>query len=108
MFKVVGNDIYLIRGDSAEFEIKLRTRFGKPVTLSEDDKLILTIRKNIKSEEPSLQKEFIKGKIMLTPDDTNRMDFGKYIYDVQLTRKDGYVDTIIPPHVFNILEEVTF
>lgn len=108
MFTVVNNEIFLIRGDSAEFELKLRSKVGKPIQLTEDDKLLFTVRKSVKSEEFSLQKEFVNGKISLAPEDTERMEFGKYLYDVQLTRKDGFVDTIIPPHVFNVLEEVTY
>lgn len=44
-----------------------------------------------------LQKIIDNETLMLRidPEDTKKMSFGKYKYDIQLTRADGRVDTFI-------------
>lgn len=40
--------------------------------------------------------------------ETERLAYGTYVYDIQLTTEDGTVDTVVPPHPFVLKEEVTF
>ena len=44
--------------------------------------------------------------LVLLPEETKRLNFGKYVYDIQLTRADGRVDTIIAKAAFKLTEEV--
>lgn len=46
--------------------------------------------------------------INIAPNDTSSLDFTDYIYDMQVTRADGTVTTIIKPDTFTITEEVTY
>ena len=42
----------------------------------------------------------------LEPNDTKTLDFGSYVYDVQITFADGRVDTFITEAVFKLTPEV--
>ena len=108
MFKVYYNDISIIRGDTGFFAINICNSNGESVSLADDDVLIFTVRAN-PNAEIAIQKRLTgTNKLVLEPSDTADLEFSKYCYDVQLTRADGYVDTVIPPHTFRIMEEVTY
>lgn len=110
MFNVSNNNISLIRGDSGIFELAVKDTEGKDAELAADDKLTFTVRRTLKSPQIVIQKQ-IDPKIQtikLQPADTEGLPFGSYVYDVELRHSDGFVDTIIPPHKFQLLEEVTY
>ena len=44
--------------------------------------------------------------LTLLPEDTKDLSFGKYVYDIQLTKADGTVDTFITKATIKITEEV--
>nr|DAL27915.1 MAG TPA_asm: hypothetical protein [Caudoviricetes sp.] len=108
MFKVDNNNISIIRGDSGAFTISIADTNGSPVALTDGDVLTFTLRRTPRSPTIVLQKVIVNGELDIKPADTEGLAFGAYIYDVQLKRADGYTDTIIPPHEFCILEEVTY
>lgn len=45
--------------------------------------------------------------IVIEPEDTTDLDYGKYKYDVQLNTAKGEVFTVIGPNNFYVKEEVT-
>ena len=47
-------------------------------------------------------------EFVIEPEDTSGLDFGNYVYDVELTLADGTVNTIIPPSTFKVMGEVTY
>lgn len=103
-------NITIIRGDSADFEIELLEDDGEggtqPYVLKEGDDITLTVKKTTKTSEVLIQKH---GQVIhLDTEDTSMLNYGTYKYDVQFTRADGYVDTVIPPKNFKITEEVTW
>ncbi len=108
MFKVDNNNISIIRGDSGAFTISIADTNGSPVALTDGDVLTFTLRRTPRSPTIVLQKVIVNGELDIKPADTEGLAFGAYVYDVQLKRADGYTDTIIPPHEFCILEEVTY
>lgn len=108
MFSVHDNNIAMIRGDSGIFKIDVTDIAGNAVALDDNDVLTFTLRRATRSPTIVLQKTITDGMLTIHPEDTEKMEFGAYIYDVELKRADGYVDTIIPPHEFCILEEVTY
>lgn len=103
---VSGTKLAMVRGDSESITVQCSPSF------EEGDVVTFTMRKDI--EEPiALQKvvsEFDSGKayIIFRPADTSGLDFDDYVYDIQLTKADGTVTTIIEPSVFKIKEEVTY
>ena len=44
--------------------------------------------------------------LTLQPSDTKNLPFGNYVYDIELTTADGFVDTFIGPATFTLTGEV--
>lgn len=108
MFKVENNNISMIRGDSGVFAITITDTNGTPVELTDSDVLTFTLRRTVRDPTIVLQKTITDGTLTINPADTQDMPFGAYVYDVELKRTNGYVDTVIPPHKFLLMEEVTY
>lgn len=108
MFSVHDNNIAMIRGDSGIFKIDVTDVAGNAVALDDNDVLTFTLRRAARSPTIVLQKTITDGTLTINPSDTQDMPFGSYVYDVELKRADGYVDTVIPPHEFLLMEEVTY
>ena len=104
------NIIRITRGDSASFGITVMDGTTE-YELQEGDVLRFTVRRNIYSTTKSLQKILGYGDTMefvIEPEDTVGLNFGNYVYDVELTLADGTVNTIIPPSTFKVMGEVTY
>lgn len=115
-FSVVQNWIRLVRGDSAEIRLVICDRVtGEPVALGERDRLTFTLKHNLTEEKPVLTKSLGQGIrregrecfIVFWPDDTRHLPCGRYVYDVELVRENGYTDTLIPPRPFFLERGVT-
>ena len=54
--------------------------------------------------------EFPDGKavFIIEPDDTEGLDFGNYVYDIQVTWAGGVVKTLVGPARWRLTEEVTY
>ena len=109
-------NITMVRGDSESITVKCFTESGGTKTASPfttGDTVTFTVRKDPKSTI-LLQKAITEfdengyAVILLYPEDTSGMDFGKYVYDIQLTRSDDSVTTIVPISSFILAEEVTY
>ena len=81
---------------------------GEKYNLQEEDKLVFTVKKNTSTDITILQKQILGDTFTLTHDDTKCLDYGKYVYDIQLTQANGDVTTVIQPSVFEIMPEVNF
>lgn len=102
------NDIKMIRGDTARFEIEILNQNEEPYSLQEGDKLVFTVKKNVSTRCVALQKQITGETFTITHDDTKNMAYGEYVYDVQLTQANGDVTTVIPPSSFYLDKEVNF
>lgn len=100
-------NISMTRGDSETLTVSLSNG-----VFNAGDTVTLTVRPDV--EDPIvLQKvvtEFFDGAaiFILVPNDTEGLEFGDYVYDIQLTRADGYVTTLVKPSQFTLEEEVTY
>lgn len=108
MLKVENNIISLTRGDSAFLNVEITNDDGEIYELEQGDVCEFTIKKYTSSANVLIQKEVLNGEIRISPDDTKNLEYGQYVYDVQVTMANGDVATVIPPTTFNILEEVNF
>lgn len=88
--KLDGNT-YLTEGDIVYFTVKPRKKVidpntGQPV----DVEPIRPLSKEVT--------EFVDGTVTIPiePSDTSSLDAGTYIYDIQVVREDGTVDTLTP------------
>lgn len=107
MLTISNQNIFLTRGDTAKIALSI-TSAGNSAYDSTKDTVVLTVKKSTTDKEKVLRKTAVNGVITLSHDDTKNLDYGDYVYDVQLTTVAGDVCTIIPPHRFRIEEEVNF
>jgi hypothetical protein len=111
--EIQGYNISMIRGDTETIKISCKDAQGVDVPLEDGDTLYFTVKSSVSTEKKEMQKvitEFQDGiaYINILPDDTKLMRFGRYYYDIQLTRANGTVTTIIPPSNFTVKGEVTY
>ncbi len=107
MLKVEYGDIFLTRGDSASFSVRVMQPDGAAYTLETGDEILFTVKASTEDTQHVIQKS---GPLFsIDPEDTSGLDYGEYQYDVQLTRARGNrVSTVLGPHRFCVMEEVSF
>ena len=96
----------MVRGDSESITVRCSMGFNA------GDQVIFTMREDVDSPI-ALQKvvdSFPDGEavIAINHEDTSGLDFGDYVYDIQWTRADGTVTTIVEKSRFTLREEVTY
>ena len=99
-------NITMTRGDSESLTVRCSEPFRT------GDRVFFTVREDAESDI-SLQKiiaVFPNGEavIPIYPEDTEPLEFGSYVYDIQVTRANGTVTTLIVPSAFKLTEEVTY
>lgn len=106
--------IYMVRGDSESFTVRLRDKKTKEYKdFVTGDTVYFTVKKTINDTDKELQKIatiFDEGKAVfeILPEDTKEMAYGDYVYDVQLTDTDGRIRTILKYNTFTLEGEVTY
>lgn len=109
MLQITSNEVSLTRGDSADLHVIIYDLEGNVYELQTGDTLTFTMKYNCITEDIIIQKDITEDStIHIHPEDTNGLNYGTYWFDVQLTKEDGKVYTVIDPHKFNITKEVTF
>ena len=115
MLRVNGNnDIQLTRGDTARLSLTIQDELtGDGYSPVAGDVIRLTIRKSVYATDKIMEKELELSEgdeinFTFAPEDTQALDYGTFVYDVELTTADGDVYTIITPSKFRLLEEVTY
>ena len=111
--RIVDNDISMTRGDSETITVSCTDIDGLNLPMVTGDTIYFTIKENTRTTTKILQKvvtSFTDGKAIITllPTDTKTLQYKQYFYDIQLTRADGTITTIIRPNKFTITEEVTY
>lgn len=102
------NTIRITRGDTARINVDLKNSSGETYELLESDILIFSVKRTIESDEYCIQKQIIGSNMFyFKPEDTNKLDFRKYKYDVQLVTENEEVYTVIEPSTFEVMPEVT-
>ena len=108
MYKIDGTTIYLIRGDTLIVQLGIKQKNGQNVetytpaptdivrfTLKHSD---LTVNKTAYLDKSPLVEKIIPTDTLilrLESTDTKDLDFGKYDYNVEITREDNIVDTFL-------------
>jgi hypothetical protein len=102
------NSIELTRGDTARLTVPIKDDSGAVYEMQSTDVLIMTVKNSVNDKEPCFQK-IVTGsnEIHIKPGDTAELNFGKYVYDVELRISEDDVYTIIEKTTFKIREEVT-
>lgn len=107
-YSVSGTTITLTRGDSFIAEISITDQDNKPYIPVAGDSVRFAMKASYEDAEPLLVKNvpIDTMKLVLDPEDTKHISFGKYVYDIELTKATGEVDTFITKAMFKIMEEV--
>lgn len=108
MLKIEEGKIYLTKGDTAYLQIAITLDDGTTYSTHEGDTLTLSVKKDLKDAAYALQKVVAANEVItILPTDTEELEYGKYVYDVQLNTSLDEVFTIIAPSGFYLKEEVT-
>lgn len=105
-----------IRGDSCPFKIKLQYKdeLKNPVQLNDIDTLFVTCKTNSASNSFILFQKTLNDveidsegycHIVFEPKDTEKLAYGKYVFDIEVTLKNGYRKTYYDS--FEITNETT-
>lgn len=108
MLNCQNNTITMTRGDTAVLKLDIINEQGIPYVPTDSDVVLFTLKRNVMEKDVIFQKSMVDGKIIIHPQDTSHLDYGSYFYDVELTKENGFVATVIPPHRLVIAEEVTW
>lgn len=107
MQRVYGNTITLTRGDTFKANIVIK-KAGEVYVPQEDDVIRFAMKKKYTDAAVLIEKEIQHDTLLLQidPQDTASLDFGPYVYDIQMTYANGDVDTFIANAILNLTEEV--
>lgn len=110
MVTVVNNTITLVRGDTVEIPVTIRLRNGEKYIPSEGDVIRFALKEGYGDNVPVLIHKTLANAspiIRLESCETKELTARKkpYVYDVELTTANGYVDTVVRG-ILNVLEEV--
>lgn len=107
-YSVKKTTITLTRGDTFKTQVDLRDSEGNPYVLGEYDFIQFAVKKDYSDENYQILKlvDPTTMVLTLTPEDTRNMDYGEYVYDMQLTKGNGEVATFITKARFVLTEEV--
>ena len=114
MYSIKGTTIYLTRGDTLKVQLAL-TQGGEPYVLQQGDSILFAVKSKLNTQGtayveklPLITKAIDTSTMILTlvPTDTEKLPFGVYHYDIQVTFNDGGVDTVINNAILEIVPEV--
>ena len=110
MYTVKKTSIFLTRGDTFKAQITITDKDGNPYEPQPGDSVRFAMKKNY--NDPDTQVLIVKNIpidtliLTLEPNDTKELDFGNYVYDIQLTTANGDIDTFITKASLTLTEEV--
>lgn len=110
MVKIEDNTIKITRGDTLETEIRIEQESGKDFVPSEGDKIRFALKSAYSDITPIIIKDIDNETLILRLDaeETKKLPARRkpYVYDIELTTAEGYVDTFIERGEFYVTEEV--
>jgi hypothetical protein len=101
--------ITLTKGDTFKATISITYPDGEPYVPSEGDTIRFALKKEVDDDTaPIIYREIPINTMVLVirPEDTKRLSYGNYVYDIQLTKANGDVDTFITTSVLELTQEV--
>lgn len=102
MYTIKKNAISLVRGDTLVADLNIDNYIPQ-----EGDSFRFAMKRTYNDLEPELIIDIPADTLVLRieSEDTKPLQFGQHVYDIQLTRMDGTVDTFIKGTI-KLLEEV--
>ena len=104
---LTGTNISMTRGDTETLTVRCSVPF------EEGDTVYMTVRESADSpvEFQKVVTDFGDdgaAVFVIDHEDTEGMDFGEFLYDIQVTRASGTVTTLIKPSKLTLTEEITY
>ena len=98
--------ISLVRGDTLKVRIEILND-GEIYTPQNGDTLRFAMKKDYSSSRVLINKSIPTDTLILhlKPEDTKKLAFGEYVYDIEITFANGDVDTFISG-ILNLKSEV--
>jgi hypothetical protein len=113
MLKVKGTTITFNRGDDVCLKVNVYDSEGQPYTLQSGDALYFSAKAKAKDSNYAIPPKKLEldsenaPVIHIEPKDTWDLEFGTYVYDVQMITAGGRSSTIIKPSPLVIEESIT-
>ena len=102
-----------VRGDSFPFKFSIKTSQGENVNINDINTLFITCKKetdNIASiifqktlEDITIEDGYCH--VVFNPKDTEKLNYGKYFFDIEITLNNGYRKSEL--YTFTLTEETT-
>jgi len=109
-------DIEFTRGDTCPLKFTLLDKNKNVLTLTNTDELYFTVKENFQNTSKILQKTYQQGdivqeedgsyKLVIEPEETEKLNYGSYVFDICLVSGD-YTRTVVIGNL-NLTNEVTF
>jgi hypothetical protein len=109
-YTVKKTSITLTRGDTFKAQIFITDKDGNPYDIQPGDSVRFAMKKHYTDpdSEVLINKTIPSDTLVLVlePEDTKSLEFGDYVYDIQLTTASGDIDTFITKATLTLTEEV--
>ena len=104
-YSVSDNNITMTRGDTVKFLVTILGNDKEPYTPQEGDRIRFLCKKHLSDRNYIFEKEVPIATQYLTinPEDTDRLGYGRYYYDMKLYFVNGDVDTFIDNSVIDLV-----
>jgi hypothetical protein len=110
MFRIDGTTMYLTRGDTLDVTVTILNEDGTEYTPTEYDAVRFAVKNSYSDQRTIIYVDIPIDtmRLRLESEDTKKFHAQKkpYVYDIQLTKEDGTVDTFIDRAQLYITEEV--
>lgn len=112
---VDGNNMYMIRGDSEIITVSCTDQQGEDIKfVTGQDTVYFTVKVSPSVTTKIFQKVITTfdatgvAVVEINPEDTKLLSYREYKYDIQWTKHDGTIKTLVPMSSLFIQEEITF
>jgi len=107
-YSVKKTTINLTRGDTFHANIVMHDSEGNPYYPVEGETIRFAMKKDYSDAEPLLVIDvpIETMELIISSEDTKNLPFGSYVWDMQITRVNGDIDTFITKASLVLTEEV--
>ena len=107
MIDITGTTITMTRGDTLSVTVGIY-QGAEPYEVKDGDVVRFAMKKKYSDPEPLILRVLDNATLhlQLDPEDTEPLDYGSYVYDIEITMADGTVDTFIAKAQLILTEEV--
>lgn len=109
MIRIEHNNIHITRGDPASFFVEIGVYDGGELP----DYLTMTVKDSVNDDGILFQEGAVYDiddggfTVYIAEGDTEKLEYGDYVYDLECLYEDGYRMTVLEPHLFEVRSEVT-